>query len=164
MIQITITGETLDDVFAKMKGMMGGVVVSHDTRNDDRPKGGIDIKDDLDNAPVVSDEAPKRGRGRPAKPQTIEGTAKDVTASKDVTPPSAPEAAQAKTYTVEDIRARVQKITDNAKERGDDMPAAVAYVKKLFARFGMAKVSDLPAEKYGEFMMASEKFLEAGAK
>lgn len=164
MIQLTITGNTLEEVFenvAKAHAAAARLTATPVETNNAALKtadagSGLGLKDDLDNAPVVPDEAPKRGRGRP--PKTIDATVKDVT------PPSAPEAASAKTYTVDDIRARVQKITDNAKERGDDMPAAVAYVKKLFARFGMAKVSDLPAGKYGEFMVASEKFLEAGAK
>lgn len=162
MIQLTITGNTLEEVFenvVKAHAAVARLTATPADSNNEASKtadagSGLGLKDDLDAAPTVPDEAPKRSRGRP--PKTIDATVKDVTAPKDV--------AQAKTYTVEDIRARVQKITDNAKERGDDMPAAVAYVKKLFARFGMAKVSDLPAEKYGEFMTASEKFLAAGAE
>jgi UDP-N-acetylglucosamine enolpyruvyl transferase len=43
------------------------------------------------------------------------------------------------------------------------MPASVAYVKPLLAKFGVAKVSDLPKVQFAEFMKVSESYVQGTA-
>ncbi len=147
MIQITFTGNTLAEALSNAKAM-AEEFLKEDTAS---KKSTLGLRDDLDDAKVIEDEKPKRGRSTQA-PRAIDAKAKDVTKDK------APE------ITAEKIRERVQAITDAAQKRGDEMPEAIAYVKKLFAKFEMKKVSDLPAEKYADFMTVSEAFLQAGAE
>lgn len=101
--------------------------------------------DDVSEAPTKPE--PKK-RGRPAK-------AADAPAE---------ETAKVE-IKVDDIRNRVRDVISGFKTTldKDDEKAeakAVAYTSKLFALFDMKKVSDLPAERYAEFMATSESWLE----
>lgn len=138
MIQITVAGDTLDDVFAKMKAMLKAP-----TTPAEMPKGEMP-RDDFDGTPAV-EEASKRGR-------------KSAKAAEAPTPEPKNETTTA--ISIDEVRKRVQAITDNAQTRGEDIPSAIALAKDLFGKFGIKKISELAADKYEEFMSVSKSYLE----
>lgn len=59
-----------------------------------------------------------------------------------------PAAASGEAVTLEQVRAKLASLSQAGK---------AADVKKLIADFGAAKLTDIPADKYGELMAAAEK-------
>lgn len=81
-----------------------------------------------------------------------------VTPANDGTFPSPRELAMVHAYSLEgDLRPRVKQILSTSS--GGALADKMAQVKALFKRFGVDKVSDIPAEKYAEFMQDSEALL-----
>lgn len=62
-----------------------------------------------------------------------------------------------------DIRPRLQAIQKAHTERGNDMPACVAYIQKLYGPFNIANAKQLKPEQFAEFMEASEAYLSGEA-
>ena len=58
-----------------------------------------------------------------------------------------PEEAEAPKVTLEEVRARLADLSKNGKQ---------AEVKDLLKQFGAKKLTDVPAEKYGELLTATE--------
>lgn len=109
--------------------------------------------------------APKPKRGARAKVDKTElnddisdvGTAKTIEHD-------ANEVVGAKTYTLDgDIKPRLQAIQKAHAERGNDMPACVAYLLKLYGPFGIKHCKELKPEQFAEFMEASEGYLSGEA-
>lgn len=57
--------------------------------------------------------------------------------------------ASGKTYTLEEVRAKLAELNKSGKR---------AEVKSLLGAFGAAKLSDIPADKYGELMEKAGEF------
>lgn len=130
-----------------------------------------------------AEKPPRRTRAKP--PETIEATANKPAALTTETPAEvvdddplglgltetkSADAAEP-TYTLDDMRKRVTDIlaahgpkTDkNPNARGNAMPDSIAYVRKLFAPFGVKLAAEIPPEKFGEFMAASQPYLDGTA-
>jgi hypothetical protein len=78
---------------------------------------------------------------------------------------------ETKVYELADIKTRVQDILKAANKRAEaagkdaagQMRYAAAYTSQLFVKFDIKKTDDLAAERYGEFMAASEAFVSGAA-
>jgi hypothetical protein len=63
-----------------------------------------------------------------------------------------------------DIKPRLQAISAACTKRGLSMPETVAYIKRLYGPFGIAKAPQLKPEQFAEFMEASEAYLDGTAE
>lgn len=93
-------------------------------------------------APVVTATAEE------PKPQEVETN--EVPDKSEPTPDPAPETAteSASTVTLEEVRAKLAKLSQAGKQ---------AQVKALITQFGASKLTEIPAEKYAELMSAAEE-------
>jgi hypothetical protein len=118
------------------------------------------------------DDKPKR-RGRPPKPApVIEATADPVPETpadddplglSDVKPATVEEAPAE--LTLDDMRDRVKAIIKaHNEDRGHGMPDCIAYVRKLFAPFGVKLAAELKPDQFAEFWSESQKYLDGSAK
>lgn len=82
------------------------------------------------NQPAESVEKPKAKRAKPETPAPVEE------------PVSAPKAV-----TLEAVRARLGELSSDGKKE---------EIKSLFAKFGVAKLTELQPEKFGELLAAAE--------
>jgi len=144
MIQLQFTGNTLEEVFAS-------ALKAHD-----------EFKRLTTDGKTI-DVTPKKETATRTKKTAATGAPNDPIPNLTKTSDNADAAVETK-FTADDIRKRVQAITDNAQKRGLEMPQAIVYVKTLFGKFGMKKVSDLAEDKYADFMKKSEAFLKEGAE
>lgn len=64
-----------------------------------------------------------------------------------------------KTYTREDCRDAVRQILAAHTKRGNDMPACVEYVKKLFIPFGIKQAAEIPEDRMAEFVAAAQHYI-----
>lgn len=116
-------------------------------------------------APETIDVKPEVVETKPAEADD------DPLSLNDVAKPAA-DRAEAPTYTVDDMRQRVREIIaahgpkskDNPNARGNDMPTCVAYVRKLFAPFGVKLAAEVPPERFAEFINASQAYLDGTAE
>lgn len=81
------------------------------------------------NQPVESAEKPKAKRTKPEAPAPVE------------------EAPASKPVTLEVVRARLGELSSDGKKE---------EIKSLFAKFGVAKLTELEPEKFGELLAAAE--------
>lgn len=168
MIDLRITGDTPDQFLANLgiflqslgaravpleQTAAPGGEVSDETQGIDGTEKDVVIAEP--NPPVVE---PVKKRGRPkkdAEPVTIEATPEpeEIVEKK-------PEATP---ITIDAIRARIMAVIDAHKTRGNDMPAVTAYVMQLFKPFGIKKAAECPPERFEEFMVASQAYLDGTA-
>jgi hypothetical protein len=74
-------------------------------------------------------------------------------------------------YELADVKTRVQDILKAANKRAEaagkdaagQMRYAAAYTRQLLTKFDIKKTDELAAERYGEFMAASEAFVNGTA-
>lgn len=85
------------------------------------------------NQPVESVEKPKAKRAKAEAPAPVEEAAVEAPASKPVT--------------LEVVRARLGELSSDGKKE---------EIKSLFAKFGVAKLTELEPEKFGELLAAAE--------
>lgn len=83
-------------------------------------------------------EAPERTDEMPFVADAEVSSTKQDTKKEEVAPPVAE-----KTYALEDVRAKLAELNRSGKR---------AEVKSLLGSFGAVKLSDVPADKYGELM------------
>lgn len=102
-------------------------------------------------APVVIDNEPPAETPKDEDPLGLNDVKSDA-------PTDAPQ------YTVDDMRQRVKDIIANGTARGQDMPTNVAYVRKLFAPFGVKLAAEVPPGKFAEFIEKSAPYLDGTAK
>ena len=81
------------------------------------------------NQPAESAEKPKAKRTKPEAPAPVE------------------EAPASKLVTLEVVRARLGELSSDGKKE---------EIKSLFAKFGVAKLTELEPEKFGELLAAAE--------
>lgn len=108
---------------------------------------------------VEETTAGKRGQRR-KPPVTIEGKAEktpELPKGGDAVPDMTGE------ITVDTIRGRVREIIEAHTARGNDMPACVAYVQRLFKPFGIDQAAKCPPAKFAAFLKASEPYLAGTA-
>jgi hypothetical protein len=82
------------------------------------------------NRPPESAEKPKAKRAKPEAPAPVEEPA-----------------VEAKPVTLEAVRARLGELSSDGKKE---------EIKSLFAKFGVAKLTELEPEKFGELLAAAE--------
>jgi hypothetical protein len=85
------------------------------------------------NQPAESAEKPKAKRAKPEAPAPVEEPAVEAPAPKAVT--------------LEAVRARLGELSSDGKKE---------EIKSLFAKFGVAKLTELEPEKFGELLAAAE--------
>jgi hypothetical protein len=85
------------------------------------------------NQPAESVEKPKAKRTKPEAPAPVEEAAVEAPAPKVVT--------------LEAVRARLGELSSDGKKE---------EIKSLFAKFGVAKLTELEPEKFGELLAAAE--------
>ena len=85
------------------------------------------------NQPAESAEKPKAKRAKPEAPAPVEEPAVEAPAPKAVT--------------LEAVRARLGDLSSDGKKE---------EIKSLFAKFGVAKLTELEPEKFGELLAAAE--------
>ena len=76
-----------------------------------------------------------------------EEEAKEETPTKEAEEEKTEDAPQEKTVSLEDVRAKLGQLTKSGKQ---------AEVKGLIEKFGGAKLSDVPEDKYPELLKAAE--------
>jgi hypothetical protein len=87
------------------------------------------------NQPAESAEKPKAKRAKPEAPAPVEEPAVEA-------PAPAPTAVS-----LEAVRARLGELSSDGKKE---------EIKSLFAKFGVAKLTELQPEKFGELLAAAE--------
>lgn len=85
------------------------------------------------NQPAESAEKPKAKRAKAEAPAPVEEPAVEAPAPKAVT--------------LEAVRARLGELSSDGKKE---------EIKSLFAKFGVAKLTELEPEKFGELLAAAE--------
>ena len=102
-------------------------------------------------APAAAAEAaPEAAKSQTTAPTSAaeEGNAAAETSAPEATAaPAASSEGSAKTYTLEEVRAKLAELSKGGKQ---------AQVVGLIAQFGAKKLTDVPAEKYGQLMTEAE--------
>lgn len=94
-------------------------------------------------SPVAEEKSAKK-----RKSVTAVGTAEAPASSTTTASASPAEAASPqREYTLEDVRARLGELSSDGKKE---------EIKSLFAKFGVAKLTELQPEKFGELLAAAE--------
>lgn len=94
-------------------------------------------------SPVAEEKSAKK-----RKSVTAVGTAEAPASSTTTACASPAEAASPqREYTLEDVRARLGELSSDGKKE---------EIKSLFAKFGVAKLTELQPEKFGELLAAAE--------
>lgn len=96
--------------------------------------------DEATPAPVAVEapKAPKQKKPAAPTPHVIEAAPVEV---------AAPAPVEAPALTLEQVRAKLAAISQSGK---------TAEVKELIGKFGAAKFTDIPADKYADLMAAAE--------
>lgn len=190
MIELKITGNDANELFVKAAQTLGLLVqggqalaaqqmkanapTAPAAPADDRPPQTENLADDVqppcDVEPATLEAVPE------ANPKAVDFPADELDSAKTRKPrasrakaatvetaPAAPAAEPEQTYTIDDIRNRMRNILAEHQKRGHDMPAVTTYAKGLLAKFDVKSAAEIPAERYGEFMAASQAYLDGTA-
>lgn len=159
MHRLEITGETPDALYMNVISTLALFLRGSQPATGNAPSIAepanpppVPVEEAVDGAAAeqAAEPAPKK-RGRPAK----------VEAKSETMDEPLPDLTGAKPLTLDgDIRPMLRAIQKAHSERGNDMPACVAYIQKLYGPFGIAKADQLKPESFVEFMDAAKAYLD----
>lgn len=174
MLKIEITGNTSDELYANAVTMLymvtrGGQAIAVEREAAAKNAAlaeAMSITGKGEAAPEVEPlENPKASDPLPAEKKTRKPKAAPVIEDKDPFGLGLETAEPAPAeLTLGDIRKRVQDIiAAHSEQRKVPMDECIAYVRKLFAPFGIKMAADLKPEQWTAFYAASQAYLDGTA-
>lgn len=138
--QLTVTAEALLETLRHRAPASGGYVIA--------PVASMEMQPPAEEpAPAPK---PKKVKAPKAEAPAPAPVVEEVTAEPDATPDTAPASAVEKVYTIADLREAAQKALDAGKLDG---------VVNLNKEYGVKRISEVPADLYGEIITKLEKLV-----